>query len=126
MNLDKYTLGQYVEGGRLWPLVDCYGLVLEVRRDLGLPDWPEWSEMRKADGGFARACDEMIQNSVTPCAPGHGVVVAAYRGSVQDHVGIVVEVNGALEVLEINPRRNVSFTPIRRFERRFVRVEYYR
>jgi hypothetical protein len=100
-------------------------LVLEVRRDLGLPDWPEWAEMRKADGGFARACDDMIQHSVTPCEPAHGAVAAAYRGRLQDHVGIVVEVNGALEVLEINPRRNVSFTSIRRFERRFVRVEYY-
>ena len=36
MNTDKYTLGVYVEGGD-WPHVDCYGLVLEVRRDLGLP-----------------------------------------------------------------------------------------
>lgn len=65
MNTDKYTLGVYVEGGRLWPHVDCYGLVLEVRRDLGLPAWPEWSEMRKADGGFVRACEQMIQCAVT-------------------------------------------------------------
>lgn len=126
MNLDKYTFGRHVEGGRLWPEVDCYGLVLEVRRDLGLPAWPEWSEMRKADGSFVRACEEMIQRYVTPCAPCHAAVAAGYRGSVQDHVGIVIEINGMLEVLEINPRRNVSITPIRRFERRFVRVEYYR
>ncbi|MBF8805376.1 nitrite transporter [Pseudomonas putida] len=126
MNIDKYTLGAYVEGGRLWPHVDCYGLVLEVRRDLGLPDWPEWAEMRKADGGFARACEEMIQTAVTCCTAGHGAVAAAYRGQVQDHVAIVLEVAGALEVLEINPKRNVSLTPLRRFERRFSRVEYYR
>ncbi|MEG0860267.1 MAG: nitrite transporter [Pseudomonas sp.] len=126
MNTDKYTFGIYVEGGRLWPHVDCYGLVLEVRRDLGLPAWPEWAEMRKADGGFARACDEMIQRAVSPCKPGHGAVAAGYRGQVQDHVAIVLEVAGALEVLEINPKRNVSLTPLRRFERRFARVEYYR
>lgn len=126
MNTDKYTLGVYVEGGRSWPRVDCYGLVLEVRRDLGLPDWPEWSEMRKADGGFASACNEMIRTAVTPCDPGHGAVVAGYRGRVQDHVAIVLEINGALEVLEINPRRNVTLTPLKRFERKFVRVEYYR
>lgn len=126
MNIDKYSLGVYVEGGRVWPHVDCYGLVLEVRHDLGLPAWPEWAEMRKADGGFARACDEMIQTSVIPCVPQHGATAAAYRGQVQDHVAIVIEIAGTLEVLEINPRRNVSLTPIRRFERRFTRVEYYR
>lgn len=126
MNLEKYTLGQYVEGGRLWPHVDCYGLVLEVRRDLGLPDWPEWSEMRKADGGLVRACKEMIQTQLTLCEPDHGVAAMAYRGSVQDHIGIVVRINGLLEVLEINKGRNVSFTPLRRFERRFFSVEYYR
>lgn len=126
MNIEKYTLGQYVEGGRSWPRVDCYGLVLEVRRDLGLPAWPEWSEMRKADGSFAEACNEMIRTAVTPCEPGHGSVAAAYRGRVQDHVAIVLEVAGALEVLEINPRRNVTLTPLKRFERKFARVEYYR
>ena len=50
----------------------------------------------------------------------------AYRGSVQDHIAVVVRIGGMLEVLEINPGRNVSFTPLRRFERRFFSVEYYR
>lgn len=126
MIIDKYTFGVYVEGGRVWPQVDCYGLLLEVRRDLGLPAWPEWAEMRKADGGFVQACQEMIQTTVVRCAAEHGAAAAAYRGQVQDHVGIVLEVAGALEVLEINPKRNVSLTPLRRFERRFSRVEYYR
>ncbi|WP_054912808.1 hypothetical protein [Pseudomonas sp. NBRC 111127] len=126
MSIDKYNLGVYVEGGRLWPHVDCYGLVLEVRRDLGLPAWPEWSEMRKADGGFVRACEEMIQTAAIRCPAEHGATASAYRGQVQDHVGIVLELDGALEVLEINPKRNVSLTPLRRFERRFSRVEYYR
>ena len=59
-------------------------------------------------------------------------VVAPYGGELGEadeqapNKTVVVEVNGQLEVLEVNPRRNVRLSPIRRFERKFQSVEYYR
>ena len=42
------------------------------------------------------------------------------------HVAVVVEADGVLQVLECNSGSNVRLTPLPRFCRRFVRVEFYR
>ena len=61
----------------------------------------------------------------TGCDPAPGAGIACYSGSVVTHVAIVVEIDGALHAVECNPRTNVTFLPLARFARRFVRVEYY-
>lgn len=125
MTLEKYSLGEYVEGGRVWPHVDCYGLVLEVRRDMGLQDWPDWPEARKGDGSMVRVGLQLVK-SLERCEPEPGAMAVCFERRLNYHVAVVVEVNGQLEVLEVNPRRNVRLSPIRRFERKFQSVEYYR
>lgn len=40
---EKYRSVVWLKGGRVFPEIDCFGLVLEVRRDLGLPDWPDFA-----------------------------------------------------------------------------------
>ncbi|MGC5620421.1 hypothetical protein [Enterococcus faecalis] len=124
-DMNKYLDGRYVEGGRVWPEIDCYGIVLEVRRDLGLPDWPEWAGVTKAGNGLHHAGMQQARE-VEPCEPQAGAVAACYSGSLLTHVAVVVDCDGLLHALECNPRRNVTCLPLRRFERRFVRVEYYR
>ncbi|EMV5797349.1 nitrite transporter, partial [Escherichia coli] len=42
------------------------------------------------------------------------------------HVGVVVEINGQLHVAECNPGMNVTFLPVSRFKRRFVKVEFWK
>ena len=123
-DLTKYLDGIWVEGGRVWPEIDCYGLVLEVRRDMGLSDWPEWGEARR--GESMQAAGEDFARDHRRCEPEPGAVALCYRGSFLIHVGVVVEVDGLLQVLECNEKTHVRLTPLPRFERRFVRVEYYR
>ena len=125
INMDKYLAGRYVEGARAWPEVDCYGVVLEVRRDLGLAEWPEWAGVTKAGGGLHEN-GSAYARQVERCEPESGAVAVCYSGTVMTHVAVVVEHAGLLHVLECNPRRNVTCLPLHRFERRFIRVEYYR
>ncbi|MCD9969680.1 nitrite transporter, partial [Klebsiella pneumoniae] len=39
--------------------------------------------------------------------------------------GIVVSIDGLLHVAECNPGTNVTFLPLPRFKRRFVKVEFW-
>lgn len=124
MDLSKYTHGVHVEGGRVWPHVDCYGIVLEARRDMGLPDWPEWADIRKANGQMTEVADEFLP-SLHPCQPHAGAMVVCYEGSYVTHCGVIVDVNGMLEVLDIRSHGNVKCLPLSRYARAFTRVEYY-
>ncbi len=124
VDLSKYEKGEYADDGREWPRVDCYGLVLEVRRDMGLPQWPEWDKTRKDDGGMARVGREWLP-SLRPSEPAPGAMVVCYSGSFVEHCGVIVDVGGMLEVLDIRFDGGVKCLPLSRFRRAFTRVEYY-
>ena len=123
--MDKYLQGSWVAGGRTWPSVDCYGLVLEVRRDMGLPAWPEWGHARRDDGSMNEVGSAFVRE-LERCEPEPGALVACYTGSMLTHVAVVVDDNGILSGLEVNERTGVTCRPLRRLHRRFVKVEYYR
>lgn len=113
------------EGGRVYPDLDCFGIVNEVRKDLGLPLWPDFSGVTKDDGGLDREAVKLMR-SLEECEPCVGAGVACYSGSTVTHVGVVVDINGQLHVAECNPGINVTFLPVVRFKRRFVKVEFWK
>lgn len=125
IDTEKYLAGRYVEGGRVWPEIDCYGLILIVRDDLGLPEWPIFDGVTKRENGLHRLGTKLARQ-VERCEPCHGAVAACYASGLMSHVAIVVETPHGLAVLECNPGTNVTAVPLRRFMRRFVRVEFYR
>lgn len=121
-DLDKYTEVEWVSGGRDYPQLDCYGVVNEVRRDLGLAEWPEYAGAERddldelaAEAKKERQGSELVQGAVAFC----------YEGSVVVHVAVLVSVDGRMCALECNPEHNVTVMPVSRLERRFVKVEYY-
>ena len=124
INIDKYLTVRWQMGGRAFPVLDCYGIVHEVRRDLGLPEWPAFEGVIKDGDEMHIACNNFRQN-VVRCEPCQGAVAACYMGNMIGHLGVVVEMEGALYVIECNPRRNVTILPLARFERQFLKVEYY-
>ena len=63
-----------------------------------------------------------LPRALRPC---EGAGVACYSGSAVTHVGIVVSIDGLLHVAECNPCSNVTFLPLARFKRRFVKVEFW-
>ncbi|AVE59924.1 nitrite transporter [Citrobacter koseri] len=124
-NQDKYLSVRWLKGGRAYPELDCFGIVNEVRRDLGLHEWPDFAGVTKDDGGLNREARKLML-SLQHCEPCEGAGVACYSGSTVTHVGVVVELNGSLHVAECNPKSNVSFTPVAQFVRRFVKVEFWK
>ncbi|MFJ5469399.1 nitrite transporter [Pectobacterium carotovorum] len=124
LNIDKYRSVIWQKGGRVFPLLDCFGIVNEVRRDLGLAPWPEFNGVTKDDDGLDREAKGLIRE-LSICAPANGAGIACYSASLVTHVAVVVELNGVLHAIECNPKTNVTIMPLRRFERRFVNVEYY-
>ncbi|WP_112197056.1 nitrite transporter [Rahnella sp. NRRL B-41462] len=124
LDTDKYRSVTWLKGGRSFPKIDCFGIVNEIRRDLGLAEWPEFSGVTKDDGGLDNAARTLMQ-SLRRCDPCEGAGVACYSGSTVTHVGIVVSLNGQLHVAECNPQTNVTFLPLARFRRRFVKVEFW-
>lgn len=53
-NPDKYRSVTWLKGGRVHPQLDCFGIVNEIRRDLGLPEWPDFAGVTKEGGGLDR------------------------------------------------------------------------
>ncbi|OJH86087.1 nitrite transporter [Serratia marcescens] len=124
-NPDKYRCVVWRKGARAYPQLDCFGIVNEVRRDLGLPAWPDFAGVTKDDHGLDREARKLMCE-LERCEPQPGAGAACYTGSVVTHVGVVVELDGALCVAECNPGRNVTFLPLARFCRPYLRVEFFR
>lgn len=123
-NPDKYRSVTWLKGGRVYPELDCFGIVNEIRRDLSLPEWPDFAGVTKDDNGLDREARKMMQ-VLHRCEPCAGAGVACYSGATVTHVGIVVIIGRQLYVAECNPKSNVSFLPLTRFVRRFVKVEFW-
>ena len=86
---DKYRSVTWLKGGRVYPQLDCFGIVNEIRRDLGLPEWPDFAGVTKDGGGLDREARKLML-SLKRCDPCEGAGVACYSGSTVSHVGIVV------------------------------------
>lgn len=125
IDLSKYLDAIWLEGGRVWPFVDCYGIVLEVRRDMGLAGWPNWDGVTKRDDGLDRVGGEFVRQRER-CEPEPGALACCYTGSLMTHVAVVVEAPDGLRVAECNPKTGFTCMPLLRFKRRWLRVEFYR
>ncbi len=123
-NPDKYRSVTWLKGGRVYPQLDCFGIVNEIRRDLGLPEWPDFAGVTKDGGGLDREARKLML-SLKRCEPCEGAGVACYSGSTVSHVGIVVMLDNQLQVAECNLGSGVTFLPLSRFNRRFNRVEFW-
>lgn len=116
---------KWLKGGRQWPNLDCYGILLAVREALGLDQWPAWDGVTKDDDGLDKAGSHFVSTREL-CEPEEGAVACCYTASLMTHVGVVVATPDGLCVMECNPNQGVTCMPVRRFKRRWLRVEFYR
>ncbi|MFP8471002.1 nitrite transporter [Klebsiella grimontii] len=124
-NPEKYLSVTWLKGGRVYPQLDCFGLVNEIRRDLNLPEWPDFAGVTKDGGGLDREARKLMLK-LERCDPCEGAGVACFSGSTVTHVAVVVKLNGELMVAECGSATNVTFLPLNRFKRRYVRVEFWK
>lgn len=130
MTLNDYIGKEYEDGARGPFRYDCWGLVREIRHEVYcLPLLPSHGHVRHTMPiEFTRAYQEVAKQMevCNPCKLEAGAVAAVFRGRVCFHVAVVVEIDGDLAVMEINPNTNCRWLRIPDFERRYLKVVYYR
>lgn len=127
MTLNDYMVSKYVDAGRIWPDLDCYGLARLVRHDVyGKSLLP----MLGGHGGkdkVKQTTDVMrniylldkTDNITAEC------LVFAFRRKLCEHIGVVVSLNGIRRVMDINQHTGVRIVTMSTFDKFFNRVEYY-
>lgn len=126
--MKRYLESRYVRGGRTWPELDCYGLVRLARAELfGKPHLPLCTA---AEPGLLREITLAVHNvaaalDMRPAACEPGAVATAWTASLCVHVGLVVEADGRLWILETDEPTGPCLTPVRAFESRYTQVIYY-
>lgn len=131
--LDPYMGARYRDGARGEVVdgvleYDCWSLARAVRHEVyGKPLLPSWGHVRNTmPREFARA-HEAVSSCLEECSPEVGAVAAVFRGRLVTHVGVVIEVDGRLAVLDIRgDGLPVRWQWVRDFESRYLRVIYYR
>jgi len=125
--LNNYLLARYKDGGRGPHEFDCWGLSRHVRHEhLGKRLLASLGDLRKTDpkGCFrAFAAEASVMEA---CAPEVGAIAAVLHGALCTHVAVVIEADGHLSALEINPQTGVRRMTIPEFERAYLKVKYYR
>lgn len=120
-----YLRCRYEDGARGPTAFDCYGLVIDARVSMfghdRLPSlgWCGRAKLRENTHAFRKTKVGMVE-----CSAGPGVIAAAFDRDLLAHVGIVVEVDGQLKILDTNPG-GPKIRTVRDFESCFQRVAYY-
>lgn len=123
--MNKYFSVPYVEGGRDLNGLDCWGLALAIRSDLGLPPLADDPLAIKGNGqAIARQFQEVAagleRDSIKP-----GALAAVFKGPLFVHVGVVVEADDRLWVAETNPGVGPCMRPVADFVRAYYKVVFY-
>jgi len=124
--ITRWLSTTYLDGGRDYPAVDCWGLVRVARMDLGYPELPAWGPVKATHKkSMTRLYEREIPSLLSPCEPQHGAVAFCFHGSVCAHAGLVVMIEGRLAAVDINSETGARWQWLTNFERNFTRVEYY-
>lgn len=124
----RFLQTRYVRGGRGPIEYDCWGLVRDARVALfGHALLPALQDARPGElRGITRAVNQIIGlHGFAPCSPRIGAIATAWMASLCVHVGLVVEVDGQLRILETDAPLGPCLTALNRFQARYTRVLFY-
>lgn len=126
LDLERYMNSRYVNGGRVWPNWDCYGMTRQ-----GFIDWYGLA-LPMLDGldarsavGKSRHHETITAAYLQPAEPAHGVLVAQVVGRVCQHVGLVIELAGNLYVMETDEPTGPRIISLSEFVEERIYVRYY-
>lgn len=128
MTIDDFLRTRYVPFGRVAPELDCWGLARLARASLfGRALLPSHADIDPQDKAGLTAAAQAVreQGSFQEVSPRPGAIAAAWRARLCVHVGIVVEADGRLWVLETDAATGPTLTRINIFETRYTRVIFY-
>lgn len=124
---EQYLTCEYEDGARGPDKFDCWGLVRHVLHShLGGRLMPSWGHVRNTMPRLFTRAYKAEAADMVECGPCVGAIAAVFRGALMIHVGIVIEVEGRLRVLEINESTGVRMKLVKDFESPYYKVKYYR
>lgn len=128
MTIDDFLQTRYVKYGREAPELDCWGLVRLARVELfgrdRLPSYVDIDPENKA-GLTASALAVKEQGGFKEVAMRPGAIVTAWRARLCVHVGIAVEADGRIWILETDGAIGPALSRPSMFGRRYTRVICY-
>lgn len=126
IDFHKYLTVPYVEGGRTLAGLDCWGLILLIREEMGLGELPDIGGAVASQPLAVDRAHSEVSPQLDRCAAEPGAVAAVFRGRLFVHAGAVISVDGRLAVIETNPRVPPRILWLADFERTYFKVVYYR
>jgi hypothetical protein len=116
----------YVDGGRGPTQYDCWGLVREARdQHLGLSQLPLYGELRNTDPRSFTKAYRAEAGKLRECKAEHGAIAAVMVGEICVHVALVLDIDGELFILEINPEKSARRVRLTAWLRDHVRVTFH-
>lgn len=124
--LNRYLCSVYQDGGRGPYAYNCWTLTRVVRHELyGCSLLCEWglvdpANKRQVTEAWGEAATMLQQGK-----PELGAIACVFRGRLLLHVGVVVDADRGLSVLETTPEHGPRILTLARFEQEYTRVEYW-
>lgn len=116
----------YVPGGRAPDGADCWGLARLLRNALRGDTLPYYSGLDpKNTTSITQATQQMLNGAWTLCAPVAGALATVWRAGLCRHVGIVIEVEGRLAVMDTLQSTGPRWRYQADFEAQYREVRYY-
>jgi len=126
MKIVDYLRIPYVAQGRDKDGCDCWGLVRMVRHALRGDDLSSHSEVDPDDKpAMTAATLDVLSGGFEEVDPHSGAIACVWRSGFCVHVGIVIEAEGRLVVLETTSRGGPRWLRIGDFEKRYRLVTYH-
>src|SRR5690625_4823035 len=126
--ISEYLKTSYKKGGRGPLEYDCWGLVRTVRHEVfGKPLLPSFGSICPRDKReLTKACNAVRQEGDFQVVSKRvGAIATAWRASLCVHVGICVEVDARLWVLESEEVTGPALISPSLFEARYTKVIYF-
>ncbi len=125
--VELYLACEYEDGARGPDKWDCWGLVRHaIHAHLGGRELPSWGDVRRTMPRLFTRAYKAEAASMEECRPEVGAIAAVFRGALMVHVGVCIEIDSRVVVLEMNPKTGVRWRSVRDFEAPYARVVYYR
>lgn len=125
LDLKRYMASEYVNGGRVWPQWDCWGMVRQGFADihgilLPMLNGLDAGSLMGKSRNYVRLAKIMPE-----CDPKHGAIAAVVTGKVCEHVGLIIDLAGKLYVMETDKGTGPRIVSLEEFIKERVNVRYY-
>ena len=107
--IDAWLAIPYVAYGRGCDGSDCWGLVCIVREAVRGDRLPAFADIHDKRALTHAAHDMIAQGWREVSKPKVGTLVAVWRGALCMHIGIVIEIDGRMAVIDSDEKRGVAW-----------------